>query len=113
MLVNVNTGDSYFGYHSLRRWLPQRLAELVKNRKPFIVNMAKDGYINKFEIFVGFKPDEPPCDSYTIVDGLRNLKGQFYPAAKGYYLEFPAGTREMFFDRLDKLIEFVLLGCRG
>lgn len=112
MLVNVNTGDSHFGYHSLRRWLPKRLAELVKARKLFIVDMAKDGYINKFEIFVGFRPDEPPYGSYAIADGLRNLLGQFYPAAKGYYLEFPMGTKELFFDSLDKLLEFVLLECR-
>ena len=113
MLVRVSCEKKEFGYHSLRRWLPQKLATLVRERKSFIVDMVNDGFINNSEMFVGFKADEEPYyRSYTVTDGVRHISGQFYPVVGGYELEFPAGAAEVYFDSLESCIESILLGCR-
>lgn len=112
MLVRVLCENKEFGYRSLRRWLPQKLATLVKERRSFIVDMVNDGFINNSEMFVGFKADEEPYRSYTVSDGVRHITGQFYPVVGGYELEFPAGAAEVHFDSLESCIETILLGCR-
>lgn len=110
MLVRVMCNNKDFYYHGLRRWLPQKLATLVRERKSFIVDMESS--FNNSEMFVGFKADEEPYRSYTVTDGIRHITGQFYPVVGGYELELQAGTYEVHFSSLESCIETILLGCR-